>query len=190
MAIRRPGQIFENPSSTLHDLFVKSRDHQQIQALIHRYFPPSAAPADASSMTSRPSITGAASTTRATSSNASDWTALTRPPGSPDAVDAGSFKDGVLTLIVTDAATATRLRYSLRQLQQALASEKLLRGLHQIKLQVRPPKGSPRPHQPVFNRTLSRENAEHISATAEYIEDAELRQALNRLAQHGSDESE
>lgn len=95
----------------------------------------------------------------------------------------GGYDDGVLTLILADAVWITRLRYQQERLVQQLRQHAEFSGLQRIRLKVRPAGDAP----PVLHeerRYLSDTASQNIRQGAEGIEDPELREALQRLAQN------
>ena len=93
-----------------------------------------------------------------------------------------AWRDGVLSLVVTDGHWATRLRYQQKRLQRQLQALEAFGNLQKIRFQVRPPLVSaPRVSQPLM---LSNDAATSIRDSAEGIRDPRLREALERLAKH------
>ena len=126
-------------------------------------------------------------------------------------IDVASFNDGNLHLIVSSAASATRIRYRHKVLISEMNREP---GptIHSIKVSVSPITGNPLREpasaintesdgdkaypKPTDNnqrnwsatlqvREISRRSAEHLAETASYIEDKHLRKALERLSKRG-----
>ena len=93
----------------------------------------------------------------------------------------GNIRDGVLILFTDSTAWATRLRYHVPSLLNALQQQKPLQELRKIELRVLPLEKKEITHQ---KANLSSEAASCITACAEGIDDEGLSQALQRLASH------
>lgn len=91
-----------------------------------------------------------------------------------------SIQDGCLLLIITDAAWATRLRYRQQKLLQNLQRLADFASVNRIALKISPANGSTAGS--VQRPQLSRVAATNLRETATYIEDPQLRAALERLA--------
>ncbi len=97
-----------------------------------------------------------------------------------------SWREGCLVLIVTDGHWATRLRYQQKRLLRQLQTLEEFATLTKILFKVQPPTAQRR--APGRTISLSNNAAENIQATAEGIQYAPLRAALERLAKHGQSE--
>jgi hypothetical protein len=103
-------------------------------------------------------------------------------PAAREHCHVASWREGTLTLVVTDGHWATRLRYQQKRLQRQLSAFKEFGNITRLQLRVQPAmihRGVPGPI-----RDLSSSAAETIHATAEGIRDPNLRAALERLAAH------
>ncbi|MGI6407395.1 MAG: DUF721 domain-containing protein [Thiopseudomonas sp.] len=104
-------------------------------------------------------------------------------PAQREQLQLGGYDEGVLTLILADAAWATRLRYQQGRLLQQLRQHDEFSGLQHIRLKIRPASAAP-PARHEERRFLSDTASQNIRRSAESIEDPELREALKRLAQN------
>ncbi len=104
-------------------------------------------------------------------------------PAQREQLQLGGYDDGALTLVVADAAWATRLRYQQERLVQQLRQHAEFAGLQRIRLKIRPASDAP-PDLHEERRYLSDTASENIRQGAESIEDPELREALQRLAKN------
>lgn len=104
-------------------------------------------------------------------------------PAAREHCHVASWREGCLLLIVTDGHWATRLRYQQRRLLKQLQALEEFATLAKILFKVQPPAAERR--APGRTISLSDSAAENIQATAEGIEHAPLRAALERLAKHG-----
>lgn len=104
-------------------------------------------------------------------------------PAAREQLRLGGYENGLLTLVLNDAAWATRLRYQQEQLVQQLRQHDPFAGLLRIRLKVRPASNHPEPAE-TERRYLTANASEHIRQSAEQIEDPQLRAALKRLAQN------
>lgn len=93
-----------------------------------------------------------------------------------------TWREGTLTLVVTDGHWATRLRYQQKRLQRQLQQLDAFVNLNRILFKVQPVATPPRPPSHVID--ISDKSAETIQATAQGISDPNLRAALERLASH------
>lgn len=92
------------------------------------------------------------------------------------------WREGELSLVVSDGHWATRLRYQQKRLQRQLQLFEEFANLTRIKFSVRPPIVQ---HRVVgHSMDLSSSAAETIQSTADGISDPGLRAALERLAAH------
>ncbi len=92
------------------------------------------------------------------------------------------WREGELSLVVTDGHWATRLRYQQKRLQRQLQLFGEFANLTRIKFSVRPPIIQARAAGHTMD--LSSSAAETIQSTADGINDPGLRAALERLAAH------
>lgn len=92
------------------------------------------------------------------------------------------WREGELSLVVTDGHWATRLRYQQKRLQRQLQLFEEFASLTRIKFSVRPPIVQHRATGHTID--LSSSAAETIQSTADGISDPGLRAALERLAAH------
>jgi hypothetical protein len=93
----------------------------------------------------------------------------------------GSITEQSIHLLVTSAALATQIRYRQRDLLEFLHRSNPTSQLQQVKISVRPE--SDESHETsVETRLLSSESKSLITATAEGIDDSDLKQALQRFA--------
>ncbi|CAI8893709.1 putative RNA-binding protein [Pseudomonas sp. IT-P260] len=97
------------------------------------------------------------------------------------------WREGQLTLVVTDGHWATRLRYQQKRLQRQLQLFEELANLTRILFRVQPPLVQHRPGG--HSMDLSPDAAQTIQSTAEGISDPGLRAALERLAAHAKDKT-
>lgn len=96
-------------------------------------------------------------------------------------IKVASLKDGVLHLTTPTAALATRINYSQMKLIASLKRQKKPWLITSIKISVRPTS-----EKKQINQTLlippSEDNGKLLAATAQYIEDESLREALLSLS--------
>jgi hypothetical protein len=96
----------------------------------------------------------------------------------------GSITKQSIHLLVTSAALATQIRYRQRDLLEFLHKSNPTSKLQQVKISVRPE--SDQSHESdetsVEARLLSSESKSLITATAEGIDDNDLKRALQRFA--------
>ena len=97
------------------------------------------------------------------------------------------WREGQLTLVVTDGHWATRLRYQQKRLQRQLQLFEEFANLTRILFRVQPPLVQHRPSG--HSMDLSTDAAQTIQSTADGISDPGLRAALERLAAHAKDKS-
>jgi hypothetical protein len=93
----------------------------------------------------------------------------------------GNIRDGVLIIYVDSSAWASRMHYQSPALLAQLQQRKGLAALQQIEIRVMPRQQKEKHHQ---RATLSLEAASCLRLCADSIADADLRQALQRLAAH------
>lgn len=91
-----------------------------------------------------------------------------------------AWRNGRLSLIVSDGHWATRLRYQQRRLQRQLQTFDEFAGLTNIVIKVRPQQNGPSKNEP--SPSLSKQAAVTINEAAQSIIDPRLRSALERLA--------
>lgn len=94
-----------------------------------------------------------------------------------------TFDAGVLTLVIDSSAFAARLRYLQHTLLELLKKYKEFNGIYKINWLISP-LTSP-PAHPVYQRTLSKENAYLLTETANTCSNQEIKAVLLRLAEHG-----
>lgn len=92
-----------------------------------------------------------------------------------------NYQDGCLTLTVSDAMWATRLRYQQKKLLGQLSQHAEFNGLQHIQFKVSPNITAVSERQGP-RQDISDPAREHIRLSAEAIEDPELKAALERLA--------
>ena len=97
------------------------------------------------------------------------------------------WREGQLTLVVTDGHWATRLRYQQKRLQRQLQLFEEFANLTRILFRVQPPLVQHRPGG--HSMDLSTDAAQTIQSTADGISDPGLRAALERLAAHAKDKT-
>lgn len=102
-------------------------------------------------------------------------------PAAREQLQLGSYDNGVLTLVLAEAAWATRLRYQEARLLDQLRQHSEFTGLQRIRLKVRPASSAPETAEEE-RRYISATASEHIRDSAENIQDPQLREALQRLA--------
>lgn len=93
-----------------------------------------------------------------------------------------SFQKGTLTILMTNAQWATRIRYQQNKLKQQLQTHHEFHDIIKIIVKV-----SPKPlkqTEQTNDLSLSLNTAKVINETAEGISDPVLKQALERLARH------
>lgn len=102
----------------------------------------------------------------------------------PSTVYVASLSNETLHLVTSSSAAATQIRYRQRNIISAVRRQESKFNINKIKVSVRPdePESIPllRPPSPP-----SDENARHLAATAQYIEDDALRKALINLSKRG-----
>lgn len=91
-----------------------------------------------------------------------------------------AYRGDSVYLLVDNAHWATRLRYMLSELTQDLRKLDEFNRLKTIQFSVKP-LYTPPSYQKTA-RAISKDNAEHISTVAKYIEDEALRKALIKLS--------
>jgi len=95
-----------------------------------------------------------------------------------------SYEDDLLLLVTDNAHRAATLRYRETELIRSLKQERQFRSLKRVRFAIRP---GHQPRPPAESRQpLSEQAARHIVASAKYIEDADLREALIQLAKRRS----
>lgn len=102
-------------------------------------------------------------------------------PAAREQLQLGSYDNGVLTLVLAEAAWATRLRYQQERLLGQLRQHPEFASLQSIRLKVRPAGSVPEPIEQE-RRYISKNASQHIRNGAASIQDPELREALQRLA--------
>ena len=95
------------------------------------------------------------------------------------------FREGTLTLVISNAQWATHLRYQQQRLLRQLVQYPELENLTKIIVRVQPTIGESR--RPAPPPPLPDSAAETLRTTAEAISHPRLRSALQRLAQHTAD---
>lgn len=108
-------------------------------------------------------------------------------PAAREHCRAASYRDGVLKLLVTDSQWATRIRYQQKRLIRQLQAYAEFATLTKIHCKVQPPLVKKAP--PVRKMRRSIVAADTLIETSRYIEDPNLRGALERLARHHRGES-
>ncbi|WP_409318371.1 DUF721 domain-containing protein [Pseudomonas sp. KCJK9016] len=103
-------------------------------------------------------------------------------PAAREHCHVAKWREGELSLVVTDGHWATRLRYQQKRLLRQLQMFDEFTSLTRIKFSVRPPVIQPGPAGNTLD--LSTDAAATIQSTAEGISDPNLRAALERLAAH------
>lgn len=96
------------------------------------------------------------------------------------------YRDGVLTLVTANTSLAGQIRYMQASLQQTLREAPEFAGLDRIRISPAVPEAAKRPQRPPLP-PLSPAVGRLLRETAELIDDAELSEALLRLASHASD---
>ncbi|NOR52217.1 MAG: DUF721 domain-containing protein [Gammaproteobacteria bacterium] len=96
----------------------------------------------------------------------------------------GNFRDRHLTLFTESPGQASKLRFQQRLFLEMIRSIQTDIDSLSIKVIYR---GKEHKKAEKVTRKLSQEAAESISTSAEYINDSELRAALQRLSRHGMD---
>ena len=107
-------------------------------------------------------------------------------PAAREHCHVASWREGCLLLVITDGHWATRLRYQQKRLLRQLQTLEEFATLTKILFKVQPPTAQRR--APGRTISLSSNAAENIQATAEGIQYAPLRAALERLAKHTQSE--
>ena len=97
-----------------------------------------------------------------------------------------NLRDNILVLHADSSAWALKLRYGSRTLLQQLR-QRGMPGLDTIEVKVRPP--NPTLHRPEKIRSvqMSAKTAQLLDSIASGINDSPLKNALQRLAQHGKE---
>jgi len=108
-------------------------------------------------------------------------------PAAREHCHVAKWREGELSLVVTDGHWATRLRYQQKRLLRQLQMFDEFAGLMRIKFSVRPPVIPPRAAGHTMD--LSTDAAATIQSTADGISDPSLRAALERLAAHAKAKS-
>ena len=108
-------------------------------------------------------------------------------PAAREHCRAASYRDGVLKMLVTDSQWATRIRYQQRRLIRQLQAYAEFATLTKIHCKVQPP--LVKKARPVRKMKRSIVAADTLIAPSRYIEDPNLRGALERLARHHRGES-
>lgn len=96
-----------------------------------------------------------------------------------------ALREGVLTLLISNAQWATHLRYQQQRLLRQLVQHPELENLTKIIVRVQPTIGESRQHTPP--PLLPESAAETLRTTADTVSHPQLRAALQRLAQHTAD---
>lgn len=104
------------------------------------------------------------------------------PPAAAEQIQVAAYDQYRLTLHVTHAGWATRLRYMQPAITQALAQRMQLH-IETINVRVRPP--SEPPPGPARPRHISDANRSHLHRMARLVGDDDLASALARLADAG-----
>lgn len=104
-------------------------------------------------------------------------------PAAREQLQLGSYENGVLTLVLAEAAWATRLRYQQDRLLGQLRQHPEFSSLQRIQLKIRPAGNAPEPAEKE-RRYISESASQHICDGAANIEDPKLREALQRLAKN------
>lgn len=99
----------------------------------------------------------------------------------PGEIKVASLKEGILHLTTPTAALATRINYSQMKLIALLKRQKKPWLITNIKISVRP-KPEKKPIKPTSLMPPSEDNGKLLAATAQYIEDEPLREALLSLS--------
>jgi len=99
----------------------------------------------------------------------------------PGEIKVAALKDGILLLTTPTAALATRINYSQMPIIASLKRQKKPWIITQIKISVRP-KSDKKSTKPTALIPLSEDNGQLLAATALYIEDESLREALLSLS--------
>ena len=111
-------------------------------------------------------------------------------PSLADHCHLAHFDGSRMVLVADSPAWATRLRFSVDTLVSQLKQySNKFHGLSKIEVAVRPElPGQPQPD--VVIRTISAEATQYIEESAQGIDDPELKQALQRLAQRQKDKNQ
>lgn len=102
-------------------------------------------------------------------------------PAARDQLQLGNYVEGTLSLIVSDAGWATRLRYQQERLMAQLRQHSEFAGLQRVRIRVRPA-GQPTDTAGETRRYLSETASEQIRQDAAHVTDPQLKAALERLA--------
>lgn len=105
------------------------------------------------------------------------------PEAARPCVHVASHDGHCLTLHVSNAAWATRLRYQEQNICTVMARH-LRMPVTQVRIRVRPALARPEPPRP-RPATLSASTRRHLARTATYINDRDLSEALQRLSAAG-----
>ncbi|HEX4548547.1 DUF721 domain-containing protein [Pseudomonas sp.] len=108
-------------------------------------------------------------------------------PAAREHCHVAKWREGQLTLVVTDGHWATRLRYQQKRLQRQLQLFEEFANLTRIQFRVQPPLVQRRASGHAMD--LSTDAAQTIQSTADGISDPALRAALERLAAHAKDKA-
>ncbi len=97
-----------------------------------------------------------------------------------------AFQQGVLTLVTTQPAAASQIRYLSRIYIQQLCQHREFSGLKRLSVLTRTPHQAPqRPTKPALS--LSPATIHLLKETAASLDEPEISEALRRLARHGDD---
>ncbi len=99
----------------------------------------------------------------------------------PDNVYVASIQEGCLHLVTSSSSAATRIKYGERNLVSSLRNRGKGLDINKITVSIRPDQPETKLKAPEPT-PLSRDSAEQLSNTAEYIEDEKLREALINLS--------
>lgn len=97
-----------------------------------------------------------------------------------------SYHDGELVLQADNATQASQLRFQQRDIMAALREEKAFEFVWKLKVKVQPRRYSLK--KPAAPMTLSKENARLLEEEAGHTKDKALREVLEKLASHASDQ--
>lgn len=95
-----------------------------------------------------------------------------------------NYSNSVLTVVVDSPVWAARFKIQQKSII-SLMSNKSNSPIEAIKVLIKQPNTSPKKEKVAKSRHLSRQSAESIKASAEYINDQELKEALLNLAKRG-----